>query len=48
MQTVGRPEYDEIQSPCSDGKALFVPDSSSPEKLESYMVSIVNEGKVFH
>lgn len=46
MQTV-KPAYDEIQCPCSDGKALFVQDSPSLEKVESYMVSYVNDEKVF-
>ncbi|KAF3432812.1 hypothetical protein FNV43_RR23914 [Rhamnella rubrinervis] len=43
-QTV-KSEYDEIQCPWSDGKTLLVQDSPSLEKVESFMVSCVNDGK---
>ncbi|XP_060675499.1 structural maintenance of chromosomes flexible hinge domain-containing protein GMI1 isoform X2 [Ziziphus jujuba] len=41
------PEYDEIQSPCSDGKVLLLQDSSPFKNVKNLMVSIVNDEKVF-
>lgn len=46
MQNV-KPECDEVQCPCSDGKPLFLQDLPSLEKVEGHIVSYANDEKVF-
>lgn len=46
MQTAN-PEYDEIQSACSDGKVLLLQDSSPLKNVESVMLSFMDNAQVF-
>lgn len=39
-------KFDEIQSPSSDGKIMLLPDSSSLQQVENFMVPMITIEKV--